>query len=130
MSGTGSPSFRTATKIACSRPTGQSLQDRSKRRLSLPMDDGWRPRARFSERRIAPAEHLGGGLGGEVIGVVHTGARIGILALVATAGSGCGGSDALRREGDACTVTTECQQGLLCRTVATGVSRCSQPLPE
>ncbi len=32
-----------ARKIACSGHTGQSLRDRSKRQLSLPMDDGWRP---------------------------------------------------------------------------------------
>ena len=34
---------RGATKIACSGHTGQFLRDRSKLRLSLPMDDGWTP---------------------------------------------------------------------------------------
>ena len=31
------------TKIACCGPTGRSRRDRSKRRWSSPIDDGWRP---------------------------------------------------------------------------------------
>jgi len=56
------PSSRTATKSACSGHTGRSPRDRSRRRSSLPMDDGWRPNGEL--RRTADGPLSDPSLGG------------------------------------------------------------------
>lgn len=64
-----------------------------------------------------------------MMGALRTSARIAVLGLLATAGSGCG-DEGPRTEGDTCATAVECESGLLCRPDANRVSRCSPPLAE
>src|SRR5688500_15232697 len=63
------------------------------------------------------------------MGVPRALACIAVLGLLGTTGSGCR-DEGPSPEGHTCAAAVDCEGGLLCRTDASGVSRCRPPLGE